>query len=304
MTHPSDETLLFYMFGTLEGAAVPSCAEHLRTCRACASRYSKLGDGLEKLDAWSVEEESLEGALDAARLNALEVLKGRETAPAVAPATIAPETVPATPAPVPSFSALAWLGLKPGLEWRAMRLAMFVVAVLGLTWGTGGGVYLAAGPAQGVSVTVERALLVEGTALVRIDAHSGSQPVRISLKTAKGSVVLFEGRTAADGTIAPAVVIPLVSETTGTIEVKVGAEVLYQEVELLHRYRMHLGADKPAYQPGQTMHLRALVLRDPTLMPAGGQRVMIDVRDAKNSTVAHRELTAKIGRASCRERVS
>ncbi len=56
-------------------------------------------------------------------------------------------------------------------------------------------------------------------------------------------------------------------------------------------YRVLLTTDKPIYQPGQTIHLRALALSTFDLKPASGQPLEITIADGKGNKVFRQQLT-------------
>lgn len=289
-THTPDEALLFYRFGTLEGLAKTTCAEHLRTCQQCAARYATLGQGLEQLAAWDLDEPELDAELDAAREQALVALEARNTAKAN-PAPV-PMPVP-TPAPAePPKSWRWWLGLDSTASHRPWRLAAATLAAMSAMWVSGGALYFSHAPAPGAVVSLDQELAVEGHSLLRVDARGHRVPVKVSLKTSTSVVPLFEGHTDALGHLDLPFTVPYVADDTAEVMTQVDGEPLSSQVRLTHAHRVHVGLDKPVYQPGQTIHLRALVLRDPSLLPALGQPVTLSLKDPTGHVVAHRELNA------------
>lgn len=69
-----------------------------------------------------------------------------------------------------------------------------------------------------------------------------------------------------------------VSGSTGKAEAR-------QTVSVTRSFRTMLSTDKPKYQPGQVIHMRALSLDTDTLQPATGRSVAFSVRDAKGNKV-------------------
>ncbi|MHB8876950.1 MAG: MG2 domain-containing protein, partial [Myxococcaceae bacterium] len=57
------------------------------------------------------------------------------------------------------------------------------------------------------------------------------------------------------------------------------------QVQLVSNGKVLLQSDKPLYQPGQTMHLRALALRPQDMKPLGGAEVQFEVHDARDNRV-------------------
>jgi uncharacterized protein YfaS (alpha-2-macroglobulin family) len=67
-----------------------------------------------------------------------------------------------------------------------------------------------------------------------------------------------------------------------------GQDETVQRVRITRRYQILLTTDKPIYQPSQTMHLRALALRQPALKAVANADAIIEVRDAKGNKVLKR----------------
>jgi alpha-2-macroglobulin-like protein len=63
------------------------------------------------------------------------------------------------------------------------------------------------------------------------------------------------------------------------------ADSVAGEVEVVSGTRIHLSTDKPLYQPGQTMHLRALILARPDNAPAKDEDVLFEISDARGNKV-------------------
>jgi hypothetical protein len=76
-------------------------------------------------------------------------------------------------------------------------------------------------------------------------------------------------------------------------------EVIEQQVHLRRSWKVMLSSDKPVYQPGQTIHLRAMTLRRPDLRPVSGEEATFTVCDSKGNVIfKHRQPTSKHGIAS------
>jgi hypothetical protein len=67
-----------------------------------------------------------------------------------------------------------------------------------------------------------------------------------------------------------------------------GEEKLEQDVNIKSSPRVLLVTDKPLYQPGQLMHIRALALQAFTLHPVAGSDLTFEVEDAKGNKVFKR----------------
>src|SRR5262249_27427732 len=71
-----------------------------------------------------------------------------------------------------------------------------------------------------------------------------------------------------------------------------GAEKLERDVKVKSSAKVLLTTDKPLYQPGQKMHLRALALRAFDLAPVAKADLTLEVEDAKGNKVFKKELKA------------
>jgi hypothetical protein len=68
------------------------------------------------------------------------------------------------------------------------------------------------------------------------------------------------------------------------VDSSVGSDTLEHQVSVQREYRLMLTSDKPMYQPGQTIHLRALALNAFTLKPRAGD-VQFEVADSKGNQI-------------------
>src|SRR5262252_6623013 len=82
-------------------------------------------------------------------------------------------------------------------------------------------------------------------------------------------------------------------------DTSLGSVVAKQAVQLERLDRILLTTDKPIYQPGQTMHLRALALNSQSRAAESNQPITLEVEDAKgNKVFKKRGSTDKFGIAS------
>ncbi|MFQ5575452.1 MAG: MG2 domain-containing protein [Anaerolineae bacterium] len=128
------------------------------------------------------------------------------------------------------------------------------------------------------------------------DPVSGAE-VKVSLKPESGrAVTLFEGATAADGSVPVSFHVPpdVAGEQTLVVESKssAGRDRAEQPVTIKRDYRLLLSTDKPLYQPGQTIHLRALALSLFDLAPARGAAVDFLVEDPRGNKVFRQTVPA------------
>jgi hypothetical protein len=77
------------------------------------------------------------------------------------------------------------------------------------------------------------------------------------------------------------------------------SEIISRHVRLKRSWKLMLSSDKPVYQPGQVIHVRALGLRQPDLKPLGGQGSIFTVADPKGNVIFKRqEQTSRFGIAA------
>jgi len=131
---------------------------------------------------------------------------------------------------------------------------------------------------------------------VQVQRHGNAAPiagaeVKVLLKPAQGGTaqVLYEGTTAGDGRIAAAFTVPDVAEPAQQIVVEtrsdLGRDRLEQPVTVERSYKVLLTTDKPIYQPGQQILIRALALGTFDQIPASGRDIEVTVADAKGNKV-------------------
>ena len=150
-----------------------------------------------------------------------------------------------------------------------------------------------------VRVFAQRAYAAGSRASVRViavDAKSGDplrdSHVKLDLVNADNAAPLFAGQTDALGTAQVEFTLPAGSYGARTLRVTadtpLGTVTAEQPVQVERRNKILLTTDKPLYQPGQTMHVRALALDGPTRAAAADQPLTIEVEDAKGNKVFKR----------------
>ncbi|MBI3267434.1 MAG: hypothetical protein HYZ53_00315 [Planctomycetes bacterium] len=129
--------------------------------------------------------------------------------------------------------------------------------------------------------------------------------VRIALEGLSGApLVLFEGRTDATGCVSARVTLPDVPEGRATLRIQAvtsrGRRDLQREIQVrADRKSILLTTDKPLYQPGQVIRLRALAVQESTLVPAARAALTFVIDDAKGNKVFKRGVpTSEYGVAS------
>ena len=99
---------------------------------------------------------------------------------------------------------------------------------------------------------------------------------------------LLSARTGAEGVLNAEFEVPKLRPGSYELRVKVetpgGDDEVRQPVTIAEKSRVLLVTDKPLYQPGQTIHLRALTLSVPSRQPVSAETT-IEVEDAKGNKV-------------------
>lgn len=120
--------------------------------------------------------------------------------------------------------------------------------------------------------------------------------IEVSLKDKAGKVhELYKGKAGDDGVAAIKVAMPSLPPGAYTMEVAtksaLGEEKLTREIKLKAEPKLMLITDKPLYQPGQLIHMRALCLGAFDLKPVGESKILFEVEDSKSNKVFKREQT-------------
>ncbi|MBM4371869.1 MAG: hypothetical protein FJ098_09455, partial [Deltaproteobacteria bacterium] len=111
--------------------------------------------------------------------------------------------------------------------------------------------------------------------------------VTVTLTDAEGEEREVKATTDEFGTA----VVELETEVEGELQVKAlivtpdGEEEAEGVMQVARESRVLVTTDKPLYQPGQKMFLRALALEKPALNPEAGQELLFEIQDAKGNKV-------------------
>jgi len=122
--------------------------------------------------------------------------------------------------------------------------------------------------------------------------------VSVGLLSSEGAL-LWEEKSTTDRA-GMAIVTPRISAdlTEGEYTLRVRAESdkgeseLFRAVTVRRSFRLLITTDKPLYQPGQTIHLRAVGLAAAGLKPAEDREIALEVHDSKGNKVFGKELVA------------
>jgi len=161
-----------------------------------------------------------------------------------------------------------------------------------------------------VRIFAQRAYAAGSPASVRIitvDSKAGNplRDSRVKLELVNGdrATMLFAGRTDSLGTAQVSFTLPAESygsrQLRVTADTSLGTVTANQPIQLERRDRILLTTDKPLYQPGQTIHLRALALDGPSHAAIADQAITLEVEDGKgNKVFKKRDRTDRFGIAS------
>jgi len=161
-----------------------------------------------------------------------------------------------------------------------------------------------------VRIFSQRAYAAGAPASIRVitaDSKSGNplrdSRIKLELVNSDQSTTLFTGRTDSLGTAQIAFTFP--ADKYGSRQLRVsadtalGAVTANQPIQIERRDRILLTTDKPLYQPGQTIHLRALALDGPSHAAIADQPIILEVEDGKgNKVFKKRDKTDSFGIAS------
>ena len=135
-----------------------------------------------------------------------------------------------------------------------------------------------------------------GVLHIQVRRHSNAEPVAdaqviVSLKPKDGGAaqVLYTGSTDPAGQVAAVFTVPDVAQAEQYLVVEtrssLGKDSLEQPVTVRRSYKVLLTTDKPIYQPGQQVLIRALAVGAFDHKPAAGSPIEVTVSDAKGNKV-------------------
>ncbi len=114
---------------------------------------------------------------------------------------------------------------------------------------------------------------------------------------------LYQGKTGGDGLVNVEFEMPSLDAGQYDLEIvtksALGEETLTRQVKVKADAKILLVSDRPIYQPGHLMHLRALALRSFDQKPIGDKDILFEVEDSKGNKVFKRTFkTSEFGVAS------
>ncbi len=201
---------------------------------------------------------------------------------------------------------LRFCGLKPGAPWRPLRVGivstlalLFVLSALTSIHHT---VVSQRTLTSTLAIKTTGRLTAGGVAAVAVqiadstgkkpDVGAGVEVTARLLGTAGRD--LGHATAKADGAGIATLVLPIEALTSASesailvAEAEVGGERRRAEsnVEVVRELRQHLSADKPTYQPGQTIHLRGLSLDAGSGKPLAGRPAHLILRDPRGNRIS------------------
>lgn len=120
--------------------------------------------------------------------------------------------------------------------------------------------------------------------------------VELSLEKVKERISLGAATTDTNGSVTNVWNIPDAAPGQYNLRVnvssKLGRDTIARPVEIYRPAQILLTTDKPVYQPGQTIHLRALITNGRTLKPFAGEELTFEISDTKGNKVFKESLKA------------
>lgn len=151
---------------------------------------------------------------------------------------------------------------------------------------------------QAVAVIGQRTLVSGSTASFRVivtnlrnmhGVRNAELTISARVPEREEAVNLFSGRTDKTGSASIQFDVPLSMQGDYELIVEadssLGKDTIRTAIKIDRLYRIFLTTDKPLYQPGQTIHIRALSLHKPGLEPVQYQDITIEVEDPKGNKV-------------------
>ena len=193
--------------------------------------------------------------------------------------------------------------MNPPKRSRILLIALVLVLLAGLVTATIHYSDLPNRISQHETIVLGQNQLVPGSqaafrVVVRDSKDASPLPnaaIKALLKPADGesAIEVFSGETDEKGTANICFAVPedaepdqmLVIQTTSAL----GSDEIEREITLKRDYRLLITTDKPIYQPGQTIHIRALALSTFDLSPASGQKIEFEIADGKGNKVLRKK---------------
>lgn len=110
------------------------------------------------------------------------------------------------------------------------------------------------------------------------------------------ALTLFQGTTDAHGAASVEFTVPADLEGQARLLVETrseaGKDTVERPIQIVREYKLFVSSDKPIYQPGQTVHIRALALGAVDLKPAAGREIEFIITDPDGDKLLRRTAPA------------
>jgi hypothetical protein len=117
-------------------------------------------------------------------------------------------------------------------------------------------------------------------------------PVRVTLEQSGQTRTLVDKATDSTGEVEVRFVPTEAERGAGTIRVEAGTHRSSHAVTIEgERNQVLLTTDKPLYQPGQVVHVRALVMRQPQVVPLANTKLLLEVEDPAGNKLVKQDTT-------------
>ncbi len=117
----------------------------------------------------------------------------------------------------------------------------------------------------------------------------GDAEVAATLTHQEQVIAKFTARTDQNGEVAVQMTMPDTELQNVLLKIEVTSktakDTIEETVQIRSALRTLLTTDKPLYQPGQTIHIRAMTLSQPSMKPLAEAEVIFEVEDAKGNKV-------------------
>lgn len=204
--------------------------------------------------------------------------------------------------------------VEPEARWLGSgRLWISLTVLIAAGWGAAllGGVYMAhrkASP-QEAFIYGQKELTPGAAGAYRVLVRNAATGKTVAGATVNARLLRPDGATAWSGSSATdgegfAAVEPALAADAAAGSYKLvvdassghGSSAVSETVTVKRSFRVMVTTDKPVYQPGQVIHLRALALATFDLHPVAGADAVLEVKDAKgNKVFKHKAKTSAYG---------
>ena len=114
--------------------------------------------------------------------------------------------------------------------------------------------------------------------------------VRFTADSSSSGRTVTQGKTNAVGELQVSFTPTTAEQGGGSIAVTAGMHSSTHSVLVEpHRSQILLTTDKPLYQPGQTVHIRALAMKQPAVVPLAGEKLLLELEDPAGNKLYKQE---------------